>query len=84
MLQGKEISFPLPRMATSEHSQQRMYYLLKQMTFPKSVQELWAITGKKSVSITKQAVMMGTTIEYASKIIEFGEQAQCFDLYSSW
>lgn len=40
MLQGKEISFSLPITAISEHILQRIYYLLKQMTFPKGFQEL--------------------------------------------
>ena len=50
----------------------------------KSFLELQTIIGKKSVSITKKAIMMEPTIEYASEITEFKEQAQCFNLYSSW
>lgn len=35
-----EKKFPFPITAISQHIQQGIYYLLKQMTFPKSFQEL--------------------------------------------
>ena len=39
-LLGKEIFFPFPIIAISQPIQQRIYYLLKQMTLLKSFQEL--------------------------------------------
>lgn len=59
----------------SQHPRQRMDYLLEKMAFPESSQELQTITEKRSVSITKGTVVMGSAIEYASEITEFREQA---------
>lgn len=59
----------------SQHTRQRMDYLLKKMAFPESSQELQTITEKRSVSITKGTVVMESAIEYASEITEFREQA---------
>lgn len=40
--------------ASSQHIQQRIYYLLEKMAFPESLQELLTITEKKSVSLHYQ------------------------------